>query len=163
MPRYSHFLIRLLQTVVEERNRAKSAETQANQPDSTDQRRSVSADRASAESDYRRLTAGLLAAGLLTTAAIGYATPWLQNWIGSESTTQFVVSAMTRIGLVLGAIWLAWDSMRRPASWLPPGLAMVGVVGIVVIAAQPKLIFAIVPLLGGLAVLTSVVRVFRGR
>lgn len=163
MPRYSHFLIRLLQTVLEERNRTKSGGIQANPPESAGQRRSGNASLEESEPDYRRLMAGLLAAGLLTTAAIGYATPWLGTWIGSESTTQFVVSAMTRIGLVLGAIWLAWDSMRRPASWLPPGLAMVGVVGIVVVAAQPKLIFAIVPLLGGLAVLTSVVRVFRGR
>ncbi len=87
----------------------------------------------------------------------------METWFGSQSTRDFVIAAMTRIGLVLGAIWLAWDSMRRPASWFPPGLAMAGVVGIVVVAAQPKLILAVVPLLGGLAVLSSVLRAFRGR
>lgn len=159
MPRYSHLLIRVLQTVLEERNRASS------RPLSGDPglEKSVGPCHDQSKPDYRRTAAGVLAAGLLSFAVLGYATPWLQDWLGSESTSQFLVSAMARIGLVLGAIWLAWDSMRRPARWLPPGLAMVGVVGIVIIAAQPKLIFAIVPLIGGLAVLTSVVRAFRGR
>ncbi|WP_231603196.1 hypothetical protein [Neorhodopirellula pilleata] len=111
----------------------------------------------------RRPIAGILAAMMLSLAAVASVTPWLTDWTGSESTRDFLISAMTRIGLVIGAIWLAWDSMRRPARWIPPGLAVAGVVGIIVIAAQPKLIFAIVPLLGGLAVLTSIVRVIRRR
>jgi xanthosine utilization system XapX-like protein len=163
MFRYSHLLVRLLQSVLEERNRSRSGEISAENTSSAKKQPISCSNDEESEPDYRRAMAGFLAAGLLVLAAIGYATPWLENWTGSESTSQFVVSAMTRIGLVLGAIWLAWDSMRRPASWFPPGLAMVGVIGIVVIAAQPKLIFAIVPLLGGLAIFSSVLRAFRRR
>lgn len=98
---------------------------------------------------------------MLLVAGTGYFTGTLEDWTGSASTSQFALAALTRIGLVLGAMWLAWDSLRKPARWLPPGLAMIGVVGIVMVAAQPKLIIAILPMFGVITVLTSVLRAFR--
>ncbi|WP_404305005.1 hypothetical protein [Neorhodopirellula lusitana] len=184
MPPYSHLVVRLLKTAVintvreSQKASAASSKQTANEAapassnstsshsrasNSTSAASAASRERQNKSPNYRRLAAGGLAALLLSVAAIGAMTTWMETWFGSQSTRDFVIAAMTRIGLVLGAIWLAWDSMRRPASWFPPGLAMAGVVGIVVVAAQPKLILAVVPLLGGLAVLSSVLRAFRGR
>ena len=112
---------------------------------------------------YRRTLTGFLSVFLLITAGTFAMTTWMTDWVGSQSTRDFLIAGMTRIGLVFGAIWLAWDSLKRPARWLPPGLAVAGVIGIVVVAAQPKLILAIVPLLGGLAILSSILRAFRRR
>lgn len=158
MPDYSRLLIRFVQSTLTEMDRSRGSQGGAKKPKHAEH----PTDKIPA-GDVRRTFAGGLSVTLLCASAFAYATSWLADWTGSQSTSDFIVSAMTRIGLVIGAIWLAWDSMRRPARWIPPGLAVAGVVGIVVVAAQPKLIFAIVPLLGGLAVFTSVVRVLRRR
>ncbi|EMI41045.1 hypothetical protein [Rhodopirellula sp. SWK7] len=110
---------------------------------------------------FRRRLVGGASLVMLLVAGIGYFTGRLEDWTGSASTSQFTLAALTRIGLVLGAMWLAWDSLRKPARWLPPGLAVIGVVGIVMVAAQPKLIIAILPMFGVITVLTSVLRAFR--
>ncbi|MCM2369312.1 hypothetical protein [Aporhodopirellula aestuarii] len=110
---------------------------------------------------FRRRLVGGVASILLIGAAIGHFSGAVAQWTGSVSTSQFLLAAMTRIGLVLGAMWLAWDSLRKPVRWLPPGLAVLGVIAIVMVAAQPKLIIAILPMFGFVAVLTSVLRVFR--
>lgn len=86
-----------------------------------------------------------------------------EETLGSASTHAFVTAALLRVGLVLGALWLAWDSLKRPARWLPPGLAVAGVIGIVVVAAQPRLLLAIGPALGVLALLSGVMRIFRSK
>lgn len=109
----------------------------------------------------RRRWCGGVAAVLLSTAVAAHWTGLVAEWTGSESTSVFLVSALTRIGMVFAALWLAWDSLRRPARWLPPGLAVLGVVSVVVVTAQPKLIIAILPLVGIVTVLASVLRVFR--
>ncbi|EMI53814.1 putative membrane protein [Rhodopirellula sallentina SM41] len=111
---------------------------------------------------FRRRLVGVVAALMLIVAGLGQFTGMIEEWSGSASTSRFTVAALTRIGLVLGAIWLAWDSLRKPARWLPPGLALVGVIGIVMVAAQPKLVIAILPLFGFLTIFTSVLRAFRG-
>lgn len=108
----------------------------------------------------RRICGGVAAVFLILAAAI-YSTGIVRQWTGSESTSHFLVSSLTRIGLVFGALWLAWDSLKRPARWLPPGLAVLGVLALVLVAAQPKLIFVILPLVGVLTVFTSLLRVFR--
>lgn len=111
---------------------------------------------------FRRRLVGGVAVLMLIVAGVGQFTGVIEEWSGSASTGRFTVAALTRIGLVLGAIWLAWDSLRKPARWLPPGLALVGVIGIVMVAAQPKLVIAILPLFGFLTIFTSVLRAFRG-
>lgn len=79
----------------------------------------------------------------------------------TDSSLTFASAAMLRIGLVLGMLWLAWPSLKRPARWLPPGIAMLVVLSLVVIAAQPRLILVVLPVAGGLISLGAVVRAFR--
>lgn len=81
--------------------------------------------------------------------------------IGSQAAATFAIASMTRVGAVLAAIWLAWDSLRRPARWLPPGLAMIGVAAIIAIAVQPRLMLAVIPLMGVIGVVAVVVNAFR--
>lgn len=72
-----------------------------------------------------------------------------------------VAAATGRIGLVLGALWMAWPSLLRPASWLPPGFAVLGVFVLAVLAAHPRLIVVLLPAFGGLLVFATVVRAMR--
>lgn len=111
----------------------------------------------------RRHFAGLVAVAFLLAAGAAKLTGGLEQISGSASTSGFMIASLTRIGLVFGAIWFAWESLRRPARWLPPGLAVLGVVAIIAIAAQPKLLLAVLPLFGLVAVLTSVLRFFRSQ
>lgn len=113
--------------------------------------------------DPRRVLVGGLAAILLLASATAWWTGWLSAAVGSDSSADFARAAMGRIGLVLAALALAWDSLRRPASWLPPGLAAAGVAGIAILAAQPRLILVVLPLLGVLTGLAVVVKMVRGK
>tara|TARA_R110002049_G_scaffold2750_2_gene21762 strand:- start:642038 stop:642424 length:387 start_codon:yes stop_codon:yes gene_type:complete len=104
--------------------------------------------------DPRRTLVLLLAAALLA----GSAAAW---WFGEKGAATFAAAAMGRIGLVMGALWLAWPSLRRPARWLPPGVAVLGVVALGVLAASPRLVVVVVPALSVLIALAAVVRGFR--
>lgn len=102
--------------------------------------------------DIRRLLVLIMSLGLLTTSG-------LLTWrFGQAGSTEFAAAAAGRIGLVLGAMWLAWPSLRRPAQWLPPGIAVAGVLALVVLAAQPRLIVVAIPALVGLLALATVIR-----
>ncbi|MFK8114897.1 MAG: hypothetical protein AB8B91_22030 [Rubripirellula sp.] len=115
------------------------------------------------ESQIRKAIFGVASVILLGAAGSGYQFGWIESLLGSKSAAQFAIAGMVRVGLVCGAIWLAFDSLKRPARWLPPGLAAIGVLLIVVIAAQPKLILVLAPAIGVLATLGAVVRAFRKR
>lgn len=104
---------------------------------------------------------GLLSLALLVGATTVTLTGSGASVFGSGAASAFGTAAMVRIGLVLGAIWLAWDSLQRPARWFPPGIAVAGIVGIVVIAAQPRLALAVIPLIGVLIFVGSIARAFR--
>ena len=104
---------------------------------------------------------GAVAALLLATAALGLATDRLVGLFGDVSTAEFFSAICLRIGLVLAALCLAWESLKRPAAWLPPGLAVAGVVGIAILAAQPRLILVLMPIAGVLLVLGGIIRAFR--
>ncbi|WP_144057828.1 hypothetical protein [Novipirellula maiorica] len=106
-------------------------------------------------SNFRRPLLLIVAIALL----IGSATAW---WLGGESSSKFAAAAMGRIGLVLAALWLAWPSLRRPARWFPPAVAVIGVISLMVLAAQPRLIFAVVPAAATLISITMMIRGFRG-
>jgi len=80
---------------------------------------------------------------------------------GTEGSTKFATAATGRIGLVLIALWLAWDSLQRPARWLPPGFAMALVVGLCILAARPRLIIVVIPALGILLTVSVFVRMFK--
>ena len=78
-----------------------------------------------------------------------------------ESGRIFAGASAFRIGMVMFALWLALPSLKKPAQWLPPGMAVLGVVGIMAIAAQPRLILVVAPALGTLLTLGWLVRMFR--
>lgn len=75
--------------------------------------------------------------------------------------TMFVSAALFRISLVLGAISLAWDSLRKPARWLAPGMAAACLVGLAIMAAQPRLVLVIAPLAGVVLTAGAVMRSMR--
>ena len=107
------------------------------------------------EVDVRRVLVGVIALCLIGVWAI--ATFGLEQSGGSS----FAAMASGRIGLVMSALWFAWPSLRRPANWLPPGIAVLCVVALAVIAAQPRLVIVAVPALGVLLLLATVVRAFK--
>ncbi len=80
---------------------------------------------------------------------------------GGDSALAFASTSMLRIGLVLGMLWLAWPSLRRPSQWLAPGISVVIVVTLVVIAANPRLALVAIPLAGGMITLGTLIRAFR--
>lgn len=105
--------------------------------------------------DHRRVLVLVIAIVLLLTYGV-------VSWrFGNQGSAKFVAAATGRIGLVMGALWLAWPSLRRPASWLPPGFAVIGVVALAVLAAQPRLIIVAIPALGALLALATVVRTIK--
>lgn len=75
---------------------------------------------------------------------------------------KFGSGSLIRLGVVFAALWLAWPSLRRPATWLPPGMAIVILGGIGVLAVQPRLLPAVLPAVGMLLSVSAAVRFFRG-
>ena len=63
-------------------------------------------------SDIRRHILGTLALLLLLTAAYG----WIAHRSAENETHRFIFSSCQRIGLVLGAAWLAYPQLARIAS-----------------------------------------------
>ncbi len=113
--------------------------------------RSTRDDREPSSRFGRRTVVLVLAIGLLV-GSVGL------RVLDDESSNVFASMAMARIGLVLGAVWLAWDSLRRPARWLPPGVAVAGLLGIAAIASQPRLAVVVIPALTALIVLGTFIR-----
>ncbi len=83
------------------------------------------------------------------------------KWYGTGGSANFAAGAMGRIGLVLGALWLAWPSLQRPARWLPPGIAVAIVIALGVLAAQPHLRVVVIPAFAGLLGLAAIVRMLK--
>lgn len=67
-----------------------------------------------------------------------------------------------RFALVLTALWIAWPTVRKPAMWLPPGIAAVAVVALGACVVQPRLAIAIIPLISALIAFAGFLRMFRG-
>ena len=107
-------------------------------------------------SDPRRVLTLVVSLAMLAGALFAW-------WYGAGNNSAFASAAMGRVGIVLFALFFAWPSLKRPAQWLPAGVAMICVVALIVIAAQPKLVFAAIPAAGLLIAVSSVVRAFRGR
>jgi len=98
---------------------------------------------------------------LVIAIALGLASAWMAFQVEQSGSVKAITSALGRIALVMGALWLAWPTLRRPASWFPPGVAMFGVVMLGVIATQPRTVLILAPAFVGLLVLASVLRTFR--
>lgn len=115
-----------------------------------------SQDRNDTQQDYRR-TLVLVASIVLL---IGYV---FAKVYGFGSSAEFAEAAMGRIGLVLAALWLAWPSLQRPAQWVPPGIAMLCLFGLVALAAQPNLRTLVLPAIGALIAAGVVVKALRSK
>jgi hypothetical protein len=105
--------------------------------------------------DYRRSLVLVLSVGLLSISG------WMLWNYENTGTVKFAAAASGRIGLVLAALWLAWPTLRKPASWLPPGFAVLGVLMLAILAAQPRAVVVMVPAFGALLALASFVRAMR--
>jgi hypothetical protein len=105
--------------------------------------------------DYRRTLVLVLSVALLAISG------WMVWNYESTGTVKFVASASGRIGLVLAALWLAWPTLKKPASWLPPGFAVLGVLMLAILAAQPRAVVVMLPAFGALLALASFVRAMR--
>jgi hypothetical protein len=77
----------------------------------------------------QRHTLGILAAMLLVAGIVLGVGPWKQE------TVELVQAAGLRVGLLLGAGWLAYDDLSR----LPPWLLPLWIGMIVVVAWRPRL------------------------
>jgi hypothetical protein len=101
---------------------------------------------------------------LLLPLAIAFALLAVLVWKLKGDTIGGVgATSLLRTSLLLGAVWLAWPSLQRPATWLPPGISAVILGGIIACAMQPKLAFVLVPLVGSLIAFAGVLRAFRGQ
>ncbi|NOY43278.1 MAG: hypothetical protein GXP26_15775 [Planctomycetes bacterium] len=89
-----------------------------------------------------RLLIGIIALGLLATAGVLYAQGLAQEYV-------IVLSGCLRMGMVLGAIWLAYDQVHEIIRRTPPWL--IGAIGLslVVVVVRPRAILALGPLLAG--------------
>ena len=104
------------------------------------------------QASWRRTVVGFLCFTCLAFYVASYASGY-----GSG----FGPEMLGRCGLVFGALWIAWPSLRRPANWLPPGAAILVLVGILVIAAQPRFAMVAVPIIGALITAGGVLAWFR--
>ena len=104
--------------------------------------------------DVRRLMALAMSIAMLVAALLAWC-------FLTGSTGKFMAAACGRIGLVMGALWLAWPSLKRPAKWLPASAPVIGVIAIIAIAAQPRLIIPAIPIVAGLITLSAFAKAFR--
>lgn len=77
---------------------------------------------------------------------------------GQRGEHKMLANAAGRVGLVMGGLWIAWPSLLRPINWLPPGIAVAGVIAIGVIAARPALALVAIPAIGTLLFVTTIAR-----
>ncbi|TWU05657.1 hypothetical protein [Stieleria varia] len=108
------------------------------------------------DADPRRL----LALGFSILMLVGALMAYL---FGSGNSAGFAAAGLGRVGIVMFALFLAWPSLRRPSQWLPAGAAMIGVVALIVIAANPRLAIAAIPAAGLLITVSAFARAFRRR
>ena len=85
----------------------------------------------------KRTQFGLLSLVLLTAAGV--------LWLMGIETTDYapILSPLMRLGLVLGAVWIAWPQITK----LPIWLATVGIVTVVAFLIFKKAALVLIPLL----------------
>jgi hypothetical protein len=94
-----------------------------------------------------RSTLGIVALALI---GLGFFT-WSQ---GPEGATAFAFGCV-RVGLVLGALWLAWPQIVSFLTRTPRWLLVASGIALVVCAVKPMLLVVAVPMLGALWLLGS--------
>lgn len=105
----------------------------------------------------------LLLALLAAAAGLGWYLWGQDTTLGSASLMKVAPEGLARLAVVLGAVWLAWPVVRKPAMWFPPGILMVSLAVLAVCVVQPRSAIALVPLLGGLLAFSAIVRLFRSQ
>ena len=104
----------------------------------------------------RRHAFGLIALMFLITAVFqGYQVGW------SAMQESMPLSICLRVGLVLGAIWLAYPQLQQIGRRTPPWLVAATGVGILVLLIQPKAFRLLLPAVLLLAALQFVGRLFK--
>jgi hypothetical protein len=98
-----------------------------------------------AKIEVNRPLVGVIAVACLVIAAVLSQVP--------DSNTMWL-AGFVRAGLMTGAVWLALPTKNRPAAWanVSPRILVGAAVGIVAIAARPKLVLIYSPILIALAV-----------
>jgi hypothetical protein len=89
-----------------------------------------------------RLKIGLVALALLVAAVVLYARG------PGGSTANGLAGACMKVGLVLGALWLAMPQIMRFFSRTPRWLLTAGVIALIVCVVKPMLLIFAIPLLG---------------
>lgn len=67
-----------------------------------------------------------------------------------NNTALSVSGALIRVGLVIGALWLAWPSITGLLSRTPKWMLTAAAIGIVFCVVRPQLLLIVVPVLLGL-------------
>ncbi len=122
--------------------------------------REVEAVKLSTGENWLAMLLGRRDAWLVVGVLIGV-TAGLVRWSNRDVAVGVGTASMTRLAIVLIAMWLAWPSLRRPAAWLTPGITLAAVAMIVMVALQPRLIVVALPAIGFLFAFTAMVRFFR--
>jgi hypothetical protein len=83
---------------------------------------------------------------------------------GSTGSLAKVISdGVARLALVMAAIWIAWPVARKPAMWLPPGLAVLALLVLGVCIVQPRAAVMLLPALGLLLTIGAALKFIRGK
>lgn len=90
----------------------------------------------------RRHAVGIIALVLLTSAFA----LWLWQ---SDGDYDMLLGALVRVGMVMGALWLAWPDVQRLPAWTFAAVPIL----LLVIAVKPKWFLFLLPILIALAVL----------
>lgn len=103
----------------------------------------------------------IIAAGVLRFRPIDL---WANDSGGSTGSLSKVISdGVARLALVMAAIWVAWPVARKPAMWLPPGLAVLALIVLSVCVVQPRAAIMLVPATGLLLTFGAVLKFFRSK
>ena len=105
--------------------------------------------------DHRRTIVLVLSIVLLLAYLFGLTS-------AEDGNFKLISEMMGRVGLFLAALWLAWPSLQKPAQWVPPGVAMLCLIGLVILAAQPRLRVFVIPVIAAAIAFGVVVKAIRG-
>ncbi len=88
---------------------------------------------------------------------------WMNSRSDQVADSIWMVTAvgLTRLTLVMAALWLAWPAVRRPAMWLPSGMLAVVFVVFAVCVVRPQLAIALIPAVSLLIAFSAFLRFIR--
>jgi hypothetical protein len=81
----------------------------------------------------------------------------------SGSIVRVAPIGLARLAMVMGALWIAWPAIRKPALWLPPGALFVALLSLAICVVQPRLAIALIPAATLVIAFAGFLRFFRGK